>query len=95
METGDEGVGQSQACTPGLAPALPWEKETHSQGQREEGERTTGTALPLLAPDPQGLVPFPPGARGRAIDRMRGPSGSQMLCLSFSQISALGNWKHT
>ena len=78
-----------------LVPALPWEKETHSQGQREDGERTPGTALPLLASDPQGLVPFLPGAQGGEIGRMRGPSGSQMLCLSLSQISALGNWKHT
>ena len=72
-----------------------WEKETHSQGQREDGERTPGTALPLLASDPQGLVPFSPGAQGGEIGRMRGPLGSQMLCLSLSQISALGNWKHT
>lgn len=44
METGDEGVGNPRP-TPWV-PALPWEKVTHPQGQREEGERTTGTALP-------------------------------------------------
>ena len=95
METGDEGVGQSQACTPGSGPCTAMGERNSLPGTERRGGETTGTALPLLAPDPQGLVPFPPGARGGAIDRMRGPSGSQMLCLSFSQISALGNWKHT
>lgn len=62
METGDEGVGQFQANT--LGPCTAMGESNSLPGTEKGGGEDDWHCPPLLASDPQGLAPFPPGARG-------------------------------